>query len=82
MLGALRGMWKNRAVSRQAKVGMFEGIVAPAVLYGSECWVLKARERKRVDVLEMKCLRTISGVRWFDRVRNERVREMYGGRKS
>lgn len=57
-----RGMWKNWAVSGQAKVEMFEGILAPAVLYGSDSWVLNTRERKRVYVLEVKCLRAISGV--------------------
>ena len=82
MLGAMRGMWRNRTVSRQAKVGMFQGIVAPAVLYGSECWALNVREKRRVDVLEMRCLRTITGVRWFDRVRNDRVREMCGVSRS
>jgi len=29
-------------------------------------------------VLEIKCLRTITDVRWFDRVRNTRVRDMCG----
>lgn len=50
---------------------MFEDIVTPAVLYGSEIWVLNTRERRLVDVLEMRCLRTISEVRWFGRVINE-----------
>lgn len=38
MLRALRGMWINRvlSVSMQVKVGMFEDIISPVVLYGSE----------------------------------------------
>lgn len=42
---------------------------------------MNARERKRVHVLEMKCLMAVGGVRWFDGVRNVRVREKVGNRK-
>jgi len=82
VLGALRGVWRKRDLSVEAKMGMFEGIVVPSVLYGCEAWALNAWSRKRIEVLEMKCLRTITGVRWFDRVRNTRVREMCGNRRS
>ena len=82
ILGALRSVWKETSVSRQAKMGMYESIVVPTVMYGCEAWALNAKERKKLEVLEMKCLRTIAGVRWFDRIRNERVREMCGGKRS
>jgi len=75
VLGALRGVWRKRDLPVEAKMGMFEGIVVPSVLYGCEAWALNAWSRKRIKVLEIKCLRTITGVRWFDRVRNTRVRE-------
>ena len=38
--------------------------------------------KERVEVAEMKCLRTISGVRRIERVRNERVRMMCGDKKG
>ena len=81
VLGALKSIWSKRSVSREAKLGMFEGIMVPTVMYGSECWALNAREKKKVDVIEMKCLRAISGVRWFDRRTNESVRESFGERR-
>ena len=81
-MGALRSVWKERSVSLQAKIGMFEGIVAPSVMYGCEAWTLNARERRKIEVMEMRGLRTICGVRWYDRVRNERVREMCGNKRS
>ena len=37
-------------------------IVMPSVLYGLETWALKEREKKRLDVMEMKCLRSMCGV--------------------
>ena len=51
-------------------------------MYGCEAWAIDRVVRRRVDVLEMKCLRNICGVRWFDRVSNVRVREMCGNKKS
>ena len=44
------------------------------VLYGSEAWGRKSAERPKVNVLEMKCLRSLVGVSRMDRVRNEVVR--------
>ncbi len=82
VMGALRSVWKEKSVSLQAKIGMFEGIVVPTVLYGCESWALNAEERKRIEVMEMRCLRTICGVRWFDRVTNNRVRDMCGKKRS
>ena len=34
----------------------------------------RARDGKRIDVLEMKCLKSLVGVSRMDRVRNEEVR--------
>ena len=36
------------------------------------------RDRKRLDVMEMKCLRSMCGVNRRDRVRNEEVRRRVG----
>ena len=82
VFGALKSIWKGRNVSIEAKVGMFESIVAPTVLYGCETWMLNARERQRVNVMEMKCLRSICNVRRIDRVRNEIVRRRCGNKLS
>ena len=34
--GALKDVWKKRHISREAKVGMYEGIIEPSLLYGCE----------------------------------------------
>ena len=53
---------------------MYERIVEPSLLYGSEVWGLNVHERKRIEAVEMNCLRNICGVRRTDRVRNEEIR--------
>lgn len=61
-----------------AKRGLYEGVIVPTVLYGAEAWSLNAAERKKLDVFEMKCLRSMAGVSRLDRIRNEVVRERTG----
>ena len=39
---------------------------------------MRSAERRKVDVLEMKCLRSLVGVSRIDRVRNEEVRMRAG----
>ncbi len=40
----------------EAKMGMFEGLVALTVLYGCEAWAENAVSRKRMEVLKMKSI--------------------------
>ena len=61
--GALKDAWKKRNVSREAKVGMYEGIIEPSPLYGCEVWTLKVHERKETEAVEMNCSRNICGLR-------------------
>ena len=39
---------------------------------------MRSAERRKVNVLEMKCLRSLVGVSRMDRVRNEEVRRRTG----
>ncbi len=52
--------------------------MVPAALYGVETWNMGAEERKRLNVMEMRCLRSMCGVARMDRVRNEEVRRRTG----
>ena len=76
--GALKDLWKKRHISREAKVGMYEGIIEPSLLYGCEAWTLKLHERKRIEAVEMNCLRNICGLRRIDRVPNVEIRRRCG----
>ncbi len=52
--------------------------MVPRALYGAETWNMEAAERKRLNVMEMRCLRSMCGVTQMDRVRNEEVRRRTG----
>ena len=76
--GALKDVWKKRYISREAKLGMYEGIIEPSLLYRCETRVLNMRDRKRMEAVEMNCLRNICGLRRIDRVPNVEIRRMCG----
>jgi hypothetical protein len=55
-----------------AKRSMYEGIVVPT-LYGSEVWAASAENRRRMGVIEMKCMRDMCGVNIRDIIRSVAV---------
>ena len=57
---------------------LYEGVIVPTSLYGSEAWGMRNADRRKVIVLEIKCLRNLVGVSPIDRVRNEEVRWIPG----
>ena len=57
---------------------MYERIVVPTVLYGAKTWDLDVREKRRLNVMEMKCLWTIRGVKIRIRIRNEEIKRRVG----
>ena len=45
---ALSHMWKNKSISLKTKKRLLNALVFPVATYGSECWVLKQSDRKRL----------------------------------
>ena len=76
--GALKSMQINRGLRIKAKKCLYEGVIVPTALYGAEAWGMRSAERRKVNVLEMKCLRSLVGVSRMDRVRNKDVRRRVG----
>ena len=62
----------------KAKKCLFEGVIIPTVVHGADACVIRSAERRKVNVLEMNCLRSLVGVARMDRVRNEEVRSRTG----
>ena len=50
----------------------------PTALYEAEAYGMGSAERRKVNVLEMKCLRSLAGVSRMDRVGNEEARSRAG----
>ena len=76
--GALKSVLSNRGFGIKAMKCPYGGVIVPTALYGAEAWGMRSAERRKVNVLEMKCLRSLVGVSRIDRVRNEEVRSRAG----
>ena len=73
----LKSVLSNRGLGLKAKQCQ-DGVIVLTALYGAEAWGMRSAERRKVNVLEMKCLRSLVGVSRMDRVRNEEVRRTAG----
>ena len=73
-MGSAEKCPNNRGLGIKAMKCLYEGVSVPTALYGAEAWAMRSVERRKVDVLEMKCLRSLVGVSRMDRVRNEERR--------
>ena len=76
--GALKSVLSNGGLGIKAKKCLYEGVILPTALYRAEAWGMRSAERRKVNVLEMKDLRSVVGVSRMDRVRNEEVRGRAG----
>ena len=71
-------MLSNRVLGIKAKKRLYEGVIGQTALYRAEALGMRSAERRKVNVLEMKCLRSLAGVSRMDRVKNEEVRRRAG----
>ena len=51
---------------------MLVGVFVPTALYGAEAWGMRCTERRNVNILQMKCLRSLVGVSRMNRAGIER----------
>ena len=51
-------MLSNRGLGINEKC-RYERAIVPTALYGAEAWGMRIDERRKVNVLEMKCLRSL-----------------------
>ena len=58
--GALKSVLSNRGLGVKARSVYYKGvIIVPTALYGAEAWSMRSAERRKLNVLEMKCLRSL-----------------------
>ena len=55
----LDSIFKSRDITLPTKVCLVKAMVFPVVMYGCESWTVKKAERRRIDVFELWCWRTL-----------------------
>ena len=77
-MGSAESVLSNRGSVIKSKKCLYVVVIVPTALYGAESRDMRSAGRRKVNVLEMKCLRSLVGVSRIDRVRNEEVRMRAG----
>jgi hypothetical protein len=60
-----------RKVRTETVLKLYNTLVLPTFLYGSENWALTASQRRRIEAAEMKLLRPLAGYALYDSIRRE-----------
>ena len=60
--GALKCVLNDRGLGINGKKCLYEGVIVPNALYRAEAWGMSSAESRKVNILEMKCLRSLFGV--------------------
>ena len=61
----MKSVLRYRGLGIKAKKCLYEGVIVPTGMYGVEAWGVRSAERRKVNVLEMKCLRNLVGVSYI-----------------
>jgi hypothetical protein len=62
-----------RKVRTETILKIYNTLVLPAFLYGSENWTLTALKRQRIEVAEMKLLRPLASYTLYDHKTNDSI---------
>ena len=75
--GRLRSrVWDNRDLSINLKIRVYTACVLSTLLYCSESWPTYSRQERRLNSFHFRCLRSILGISWYDRVPNTSILEL------
>ena len=63
-----------RKVRKETILKIYNTLILPTLLYGSENWTLTASQRRRIEAAEMKLLRPLAGYTLQDHKTNDFIR--------
>jgi hypothetical protein len=73
--GIINQVLKPSKVQRQTRLIIYNTLAIPILLYGSEAWTLKGRDKPRITAAEMKFMRKTAKYTWQDHKRNQDITE-------
>ena len=65
--------FKSRDITLLTKIRLVKAMVLPIVIYGCKSWTIKKAECRRIDALELCCLRRVFRVPWTARRPNQSI---------
>ena len=70
--------WLDRKMPRRLKLKIYNTVVRPVIMHGSETRALRKREEQQLDRTEMRMLRWMLGISLRERRRNDDIRAEAG----
>lgn len=71
-------LWFNKNIKWSTKLKVYKTAVLPFLLYGSETWVPRKAEERKLDSFDAQCLRKIMKVKWWHFRCNKGIRAAAG----
>ena len=75
----LRHLWRQKGISLDLKGRVYQATVRAVLLYGCETWPLRTDDVRRLQVFDHRCLRSVAGFGWRQRVSHEVIRKRVFG---
>ena len=76
----MKKVWSSRILSIKTKLRIFNTIVKPIVMYGSETWRVTATNVRKIQAFINTCLRRILRISWPETISNEELWQRTGQR--
>ena len=71
--GILNNVFRPQKTLRKTRIKLYNTLVLPVLLYGSETWAIKARDARRIRAAEMKYMRRTAGCTWANCKTNAQI---------
>ena len=66
-------MWQSHSLRLSTNLQIYRAVVVTTLLYGAGTCVLHRKQIRLLERFHQRCLRSILGIKWQDRVSNEEV---------
>ncbi|XP_072032884.1 uncharacterized protein [Amphiura filiformis] len=73
-MAKLKPLWNDKNISLGSKIKLMRTLAISIFLYAYETWTLTADLERRIQALELRCLRNILNISYKDHGTNEEVR--------
>ena len=77
-MAKLKIIWKDKNIPLRTKVKLLRALVISIMLYACEAWTLNAELQRKIQAVEMRCLRRLLGISYQDHITNVEVRRRVG----
>ncbi len=81
ILQRMRQISACKSINIAIKLRLFNTIILPTAIYVSETWKITAKVTEQLNVFQQRCLRSILGISYLDRITNEEVLHRSGSRR-